>query len=107
MRDTVQSMSAGPLAHHGKHFRMPAAVHGAPAQTEAVAVLPRPLQATIPIWMAAFSNVSVKRAARLGYPLLPAAHVTRRWRLAVLRDDQEPYGRESLIHIDPPDAPPR
>ena len=25
------------------------------------------------IWMAAFGNVSVKRAARLGYPLLPAA----------------------------------
>ena len=27
----------------------------------------------IPLWMAAFGNVSVKRAARLGYPLLPAA----------------------------------
>jgi alkanesulfonate monooxygenase SsuD/methylene tetrahydromethanopterin reductase-like flavin-dependent oxidoreductase (luciferase family) len=69
----VQQAWAGPLAHHGKHFQIPTVVAGAPAETEAVAVLPRPLQATIPIWMAAFGNVSVKRAARLGYPLLPAA----------------------------------
>jgi alkanesulfonate monooxygenase SsuD/methylene tetrahydromethanopterin reductase-like flavin-dependent oxidoreductase (luciferase family) len=71
--DVVQKAWAGPFVHHGKHFRIPAAVEGVPTEAREVAVLPRPLQRAIPIWMAAFGNVSVKRAARLGYPLLPAA----------------------------------
>jgi alkanesulfonate monooxygenase SsuD/methylene tetrahydromethanopterin reductase-like flavin-dependent oxidoreductase (luciferase family) len=70
--DVVQKAWAGPFVHHGKHFHIPAAVEGAPAEFGAVTVLPRPLQTTIPVWMAAFGDVSVKRAARLGYPLLPA-----------------------------------
>jgi alkanesulfonate monooxygenase SsuD/methylene tetrahydromethanopterin reductase-like flavin-dependent oxidoreductase (luciferase family) len=69
----VQKAWAGPFLHHGKHFRIPLAAEGVPAELGEVAVLPRPLQATIPIWLAAFGQVSVKRAARLGYPLLPAA----------------------------------
>jgi alkanesulfonate monooxygenase SsuD/methylene tetrahydromethanopterin reductase-like flavin-dependent oxidoreductase (luciferase family) len=71
--DIVQKAWAGPFTHHGKHFRIPTIVDGASAEHGEVAVLPRPLQVPIPIWMAAFGNVSVKRAARLGYPLLPAA----------------------------------
>jgi alkanesulfonate monooxygenase SsuD/methylene tetrahydromethanopterin reductase-like flavin-dependent oxidoreductase (luciferase family) len=70
--DVVQKAWAGPFVHHGKHFRIPAVVEGAPAEFGEVTVLPRPLQTAIPVWMAAFGNVSVKRAARLGYPLLPA-----------------------------------
>jgi alkanesulfonate monooxygenase SsuD/methylene tetrahydromethanopterin reductase-like flavin-dependent oxidoreductase (luciferase family) len=69
----IQKAWAGPFLHHGKLFRIPAAVEGGPPEFGEVAVLPRPLQATIPIWMAAFGKVGVKRAARLGYPLLPAA----------------------------------
>jgi alkanesulfonate monooxygenase SsuD/methylene tetrahydromethanopterin reductase-like flavin-dependent oxidoreductase (luciferase family) len=69
----IQKAWAGPFLHHGKHFRIPAAVEGAPTELWEVAVLPRPLQAAVPIWMAAFGAVGVKRAARLGYPLLPAA----------------------------------
>jgi alkanesulfonate monooxygenase SsuD/methylene tetrahydromethanopterin reductase-like flavin-dependent oxidoreductase (luciferase family) len=69
----VQKAWAGPFVHHGKHFCIPTVVEGAPAEVGAVDVLPRPLQTAIPIWMAAFGNVGVKRAARLGYPLLPAA----------------------------------
>jgi alkanesulfonate monooxygenase SsuD/methylene tetrahydromethanopterin reductase-like flavin-dependent oxidoreductase (luciferase family) len=68
----IQKAWAGPFVHQGKHFQIPAAVEGAPAELGEVAVLPRPLQAPIPIWMAAFGKVGVKRAARLGYPLLPA-----------------------------------
>jgi alkanesulfonate monooxygenase SsuD/methylene tetrahydromethanopterin reductase-like flavin-dependent oxidoreductase (luciferase family) len=69
----VQKAWAGPFVHHGKHFHIPAPVGDVPAEVEDIAVLPRPLQTTLPIWMAAFGKVSVKRAARLGYPLLPAA----------------------------------
>jgi alkanesulfonate monooxygenase SsuD/methylene tetrahydromethanopterin reductase-like flavin-dependent oxidoreductase (luciferase family) len=71
--DVVQKAWAGPFVHQGKHFRIPTAVEGTPAELGEVTVMPRPLQTAIPIWMAAFGNVSVKRAARLGYPLLPAA----------------------------------
>jgi alkanesulfonate monooxygenase SsuD/methylene tetrahydromethanopterin reductase-like flavin-dependent oxidoreductase (luciferase family) len=71
--DVVQKAWVGPFVHHGKHFRIPMTVGGVPTEAREVAVLPRPLQRAIPIWMAAFGNVSVKRAARLGYPLLPAA----------------------------------
>jgi alkanesulfonate monooxygenase SsuD/methylene tetrahydromethanopterin reductase-like flavin-dependent oxidoreductase (luciferase family) len=71
--DVVQKAWAGPFVHHGKHFRIPMAVEDASAEVGEVTVLPRPVQAAMPIWMAAFGNVSVKRAARLGYPLLPAA----------------------------------
>jgi alkanesulfonate monooxygenase SsuD/methylene tetrahydromethanopterin reductase-like flavin-dependent oxidoreductase (luciferase family) len=68
----VQKAWVGPFVHHGKYFRIPTVVEGAPSEVGEIAVLPRPLQAAMPIWMAAFGNVSVKRAARLGYPLLPA-----------------------------------
>jgi alkanesulfonate monooxygenase SsuD/methylene tetrahydromethanopterin reductase-like flavin-dependent oxidoreductase (luciferase family) len=70
--EVIQKAWAGPFVHHGKHFQIPAMVEGAPAALGEVAVLPRPLQSSIPIWMAAFGKVGVKRAARLGYPLLPA-----------------------------------
>jgi alkanesulfonate monooxygenase SsuD/methylene tetrahydromethanopterin reductase-like flavin-dependent oxidoreductase (luciferase family) len=70
--DVIQKAWAGPFVHHGKHFQIPAPVEGAPAESGEVSVLPQPLQASIPLWMAAFGNVGVKRAARLGYPLLPA-----------------------------------
>jgi alkanesulfonate monooxygenase SsuD/methylene tetrahydromethanopterin reductase-like flavin-dependent oxidoreductase (luciferase family) len=71
--DVVQKAWAGALVHHGKHFRIPAIAADASTAVNAVVVLPRPLQTTLPVWMAAFGDVSVKRAARLGYPLLPAA----------------------------------
>ena len=71
--DVVQKAWAGPFVHYGKHFRIPTAVEDVPPEASAVAVLPQPLQTAMPVWMAAFGDVSVKRAARLGYPLLPAA----------------------------------
>lgn len=71
--DVVQKAWAGPFVHHGKHFRIPMAVEDASTAVGEVTVLPRPVQTAMPIWMAAFGNVGVKRAARLGYPLLPAA----------------------------------
>jgi alkanesulfonate monooxygenase SsuD/methylene tetrahydromethanopterin reductase-like flavin-dependent oxidoreductase (luciferase family) len=71
--DVVQKAWAGPFVHHGKHFHIPMAVEDASTEVGEVTVLPRPVQTAMPIWMAAFGNVGVKRAARLGYPLLPAA----------------------------------
>jgi alkanesulfonate monooxygenase SsuD/methylene tetrahydromethanopterin reductase-like flavin-dependent oxidoreductase (luciferase family) len=71
--EIIRKAWAGPFTHQGRHFQVPATVAGGPAEPLQVSVLPRPLQASIPLWMAAFGTVSVKRAARLGYPLLPAA----------------------------------
>jgi alkanesulfonate monooxygenase SsuD/methylene tetrahydromethanopterin reductase-like flavin-dependent oxidoreductase (luciferase family) len=71
--EVVQKAWAGPFVHHGKHFRIPAMDEDGPTEADTVTVMPQPVQMAIPIWMAAFGNVSVKRAARLGYPLLPAA----------------------------------
>jgi alkanesulfonate monooxygenase SsuD/methylene tetrahydromethanopterin reductase-like flavin-dependent oxidoreductase (luciferase family) len=71
--DVVQKAWAGPFVHHGTHFRIPTATEDTSAAAGPIAVLPQPLQTAMPVWMAAFGNVSVKRAARLGYPLLPAA----------------------------------
>ena len=71
--EVVQKAWAGPFVHHGKHFRIPTTVEGTPPEVGEVDVWPRPLQTSMPVWMAAFGNISVKRAARLGYPLLPAA----------------------------------
>jgi alkanesulfonate monooxygenase SsuD/methylene tetrahydromethanopterin reductase-like flavin-dependent oxidoreductase (luciferase family) len=68
----IQKAWAGPFTHHGQHFRIPLTAEDPAAPATPVAVLPRPLQTAIPLWMAAFGTVGVKRAARLGYPLLPA-----------------------------------
>jgi alkanesulfonate monooxygenase SsuD/methylene tetrahydromethanopterin reductase-like flavin-dependent oxidoreductase (luciferase family) len=70
--EVIQKAWAGPLTHAGRYFRIPSPAEGALAPVEAISVLPRPLQASIPLWLAAFGSVGVKRAARLGYPLLPA-----------------------------------
>ncbi len=70
--EVIQKAWAGPFVHRGKHFLIPVAPEEASEPAEPVSVLPRPLQASIPVWMAAFGTVGVKRAARLGYPLLPA-----------------------------------
>jgi alkanesulfonate monooxygenase SsuD/methylene tetrahydromethanopterin reductase-like flavin-dependent oxidoreductase (luciferase family) len=70
--DVIQKAWAGPLAHHGRHFQIPLASGHSPALATAISVLPRPVQTSVPLWLAAFGTVGVKRAARLGYPLLPA-----------------------------------
>jgi alkanesulfonate monooxygenase SsuD/methylene tetrahydromethanopterin reductase-like flavin-dependent oxidoreductase (luciferase family) len=63
-----------PFVYRGKYFTIPAAPANDTTGEEypPLAVFPKPMQNPIPIWMAAFGNVGVKRAARLGYPLLPA-----------------------------------
>jgi alkanesulfonate monooxygenase SsuD/methylene tetrahydromethanopterin reductase-like flavin-dependent oxidoreductase (luciferase family) len=70
--EVIQKAWAGPFTHQGKHFQIPQQAADAPTQASPVTVLPHPLQASIPLWMAAFGKVGVKRAARLGFPLLPA-----------------------------------
>lgn len=69
----IQKAWAGPFTHQGKHFRIPLSSDPLSTAASPVSVLPRPLQASIPLWLAAFGTVGVKRAAQLGYPLLPAA----------------------------------
>jgi alkanesulfonate monooxygenase SsuD/methylene tetrahydromethanopterin reductase-like flavin-dependent oxidoreductase (luciferase family) len=71
--DVVRKAWAGPFTHRGRHFQIPGVSTDMPTAVDEVAVLPRPLQPALPVWMAAFGKISVQRAARLGYPLLPAA----------------------------------
>jgi alkanesulfonate monooxygenase SsuD/methylene tetrahydromethanopterin reductase-like flavin-dependent oxidoreductase (luciferase family) len=71
--DVVRKAWAGPFTHHGKHFHIPSVTTDVSTGVDEVAVLPRPLQPGLPVWMAAFGKISVKRVARLGYPMLPAA----------------------------------
>ncbi len=74
-----------PFVYEGDYFRVPAPVEPAPARDEPVrienkasdetlaaaplSVFPKPIQDPIPIWMAAFGNVGVRQAGRLGMPL--------------------------------------
>jgi alkanesulfonate monooxygenase SsuD/methylene tetrahydromethanopterin reductase-like flavin-dependent oxidoreductase (luciferase family) len=70
--NVIQKAWAGPFTHHGKHFQIPLTIENSAEPPAAVSVFPRPVQASIPLWMATFGTVGGKRAARLGYPLLPA-----------------------------------
>jgi alkanesulfonate monooxygenase SsuD/methylene tetrahydromethanopterin reductase-like flavin-dependent oxidoreductase (luciferase family) len=71
--EIVQKAWTGPFTHQGACFQIPLSADATPLQAAPIAVFPRPLQAAIPLWLAAFGNVGVRRAARLGYPLLPSA----------------------------------
>ncbi len=62
-----------PFVYEGNYFRVPAPVEdeaadGAP-KAALLSVYPKPIQNPIPIWMAAFGNVGVRQAGRLGMPL--------------------------------------
>ncbi len=60
-----------PFVYGGKHFTIPAASPEAAAgdEPQPLSVFPKPIQRPIPIWMAAFGNVGVRQAGRLGLPL--------------------------------------
>ena len=60
-----------PFVYRGKYFTIPAAPANDTAGEEypPLAVFPKPLQNPIPVWMAAFGNVGVRQAGRLGLPL--------------------------------------
>jgi alkanesulfonate monooxygenase SsuD/methylene tetrahydromethanopterin reductase-like flavin-dependent oxidoreductase (luciferase family) len=55
----IQKAWAGPFTHHGKHCHIPMSGEPPTAQASPVSVLPRPLQASIPLWLAAFGTVGV------------------------------------------------
>jgi alkanesulfonate monooxygenase SsuD/methylene tetrahydromethanopterin reductase-like flavin-dependent oxidoreductase (luciferase family) len=60
-----------PFVYRGKYFTIPAV---SPDDTTGeeyppLSVFPKPIQNPIPIWMAAFGNVGVRQAGRLGLPL--------------------------------------
>lgn len=68
--------SDAPFVYEGQYFRVPAPLPESlerAADTQAdvppLAVFPKPVQNPIPIWMAAFGNVGVRQAGRLGMPL--------------------------------------
>jgi alkanesulfonate monooxygenase SsuD/methylene tetrahydromethanopterin reductase-like flavin-dependent oxidoreductase (luciferase family) len=102
--EVIQKAWGGPFTHHGRHFQIPAAVETGPTAPEPVSVLPRPLQAPVPLWMAAFGKVGVKRAALLGYPLLPSALES----IVELRAKYQLYHdtRAQAGHTEPPSAMP-
>lgn len=56
-----------PFRHEGNHWRIPA------EGDRPVQVTPRAVQQPIPIWMASFGLVGVKRAAQLGLPFFAAS----------------------------------
>ena len=62
-----------PFVYEGQYFRVPAPLadeaDNATADAAPLAVFPKPVQCPIPIWMAAFGNVGVRQAGRLGMPL--------------------------------------
>ena len=60
-----------PFVYRGKYFTIPAVPPDNPADEEypPLSVFPKPMQSPIPIWMAAFGNVGVRQAGRLGLPL--------------------------------------
>lgn len=60
-----------PFVYRGKHFTIPAVPPDDTAGEEypPLSVFPKPMQCPIPIWMAAFGNVGVRQAGRLGLPL--------------------------------------
>ncbi|WP_089717583.1 LLM class flavin-dependent oxidoreductase [Candidatus Entotheonella palauensis] len=58
-----------PFVYEGKYFRVPAPVEDETADGSPLGVFPKPVQNPIPIWMAAFGNVGVRQAGRLGMPL--------------------------------------
>ena len=60
-----------PFVYRGKYFTIPAAPANDTTGEEypPLSVFPKPIQNPIPIWMAAFGNVGVRQAGRLGLPL--------------------------------------
>lgn len=89
-----------PFVYEGNYFRIPAPVEDEnvdhPATDEQgcvapLAVFPKPVQNPIPIWMAAFGNVGVRQAGRLGMPLYTSPIET----LSQLRTRDELY-REAM-----------
>jgi alkanesulfonate monooxygenase SsuD/methylene tetrahydromethanopterin reductase-like flavin-dependent oxidoreductase (luciferase family) len=60
-----------PFVYRGKYFMVPAVSPGDTTGEEypPLSVFPKPIQNPIPIWMAAFGNVGVRQAGRLGLPL--------------------------------------
>lgn len=60
-----------PFVYRGKYFTIPTVPPDNTTSEEypPLSVFPKPLQMPIPIWMAAFGNVGVRQAGRLGLPL--------------------------------------
>jgi alkanesulfonate monooxygenase SsuD/methylene tetrahydromethanopterin reductase-like flavin-dependent oxidoreductase (luciferase family) len=60
-----------PFVYRGQHFTIPAVPPDDTTGEEypPLSVFPKPIQNPIPIWMAAFGNVGVRQAGRLGLPL--------------------------------------
>lgn len=62
-----------PFAYEGKYFCVPAPIEdettNGTLNATSLEVFPKPFQNPIPIWMAAFGNVGVRQAGRLGMPL--------------------------------------
>jgi alkanesulfonate monooxygenase SsuD/methylene tetrahydromethanopterin reductase-like flavin-dependent oxidoreductase (luciferase family) len=75
IRETLEIMRLAwkdePFVYRGKHFTIPAAPSDDTTGEEypPLSVFPKPIQISIPIWMAAFGNVGVRQAGRLGLPL--------------------------------------
>jgi len=66
----LKAWSPGPFAYDGRHWKLPEKESQSRHHILKIDVTPKPVQLPPPIWLAAFGDVGVKRAARLGYPWL-------------------------------------
>ena len=91
----LKSWSDGPFSYHGKRF-----------SCESVEVTPKPVQKPhIPLYIGAFEEPAVRRAGRLGYPLLigpgrtmEMIHDTLGWYDSAARDaGRDPEGTEHVL----------
>ncbi len=57
-----RAWSDGPMSFHGKYYSY-----------EGINVTPKPVQRPIPLWIGAFTEPAIRRAARIGAPLFIAA----------------------------------
>jgi alkanesulfonate monooxygenase SsuD/methylene tetrahydromethanopterin reductase-like flavin-dependent oxidoreductase (luciferase family) len=75
IRETLEIMGLAwadePFVYRGKYFSIPTAPSDDTAGEEypPISIFPKPIQNPIPTWMAAFGNVGVRQAGRLGLPL--------------------------------------
>lgn len=74
----LRSWAPTPFAFDGRHWRVPGRrpENVFAAGIDQVSVTPKPVQASLPVWLAARTADEVRLAAQLGLPLLGRAHET-------------------------------
>lgn len=92
--------SAEPFVYRGKHYGVPTFNSSPEEESGPISVFPKPLQPSIPIWMASFGNLGIEQAARMGIPLFtsPLESIPQlKERHALYRSIQEQAGQNQSL----------